>query len=107
MAITRKEEIKNSLLKELAKCRKCRVCVDVCPVYQVSERLETNSPYGCVQVLRFLLNKALSLDDSVVYPIYTCLQCGRCSIVCKKSGGGMEVSDLIRLGKSLLFEDIV
>lgn len=107
MDVTKKEETKNSLLKELAKCRKCRICVDVCPVYQLSQGLETLSPYGRVQVLRFLLTKGLSLDDSTVYPIYTCLQCGRCSIVCKKSGGGLEVSDLIRLGKSSLSEDIV
>ena len=107
MDVNEKDEAINSLLKELAKCRRCRFCLDACPVYQVAEKVESMSAYGRLQTLRFLLNGTLDLDDSVIYPIYTCLQCGRCNVVCKSKGQDLEVSELIRLGISLLTEDLL
>lgn len=107
MDIKEKDEATNSLLEELAKCRRCRFCLDVCPLYQVTEKNESMSAYGKLQALRLLLNGTLDSDDSVIYPIYTCLQCSRCNVVCKSKGQNLEVSELIRLGKSLVTKSLL
>ncbi|MBL0700226.1 MAG: (Fe-S)-binding protein [Desulfosarcina sp.] len=101
-------EIKNKdeLLEELSKCRRCRFCLDACEIYQQSENSEVMSGYGRVQLLRLLLDNTVQLDDAVVYPIYSCLQCGRCTIVCKSKGQNLEVSELIRIGRSLLAKEL-
>jgi len=57
--------------------------------------------------LKLLLNGTLDPDDSVIYPIYTCLQCSRCNVVCKSKGQDLEVSELIRLGKSLVTKNLL
>jgi len=68
------------------------------------------SAYGRVQLLRFMLDGvfgSFKLDDSVVYPIYSCLQCGRCTVTCKSKGQNLEVSELIRLGRSFLNKELL
>ena len=107
MDVKKKDEATNNLLKELSKCRRCRFCLDVCPLYQVAERNESMSAYGRLQTLKLLLNGTLDPDDSVIYPIYTCLQCSRCNVVCKSKGQDLEVSELIRLGKSLVTKNLL
>ena len=37
MDIREREVAKNTLLKETAKCRACRFCVDACSLYQATE----------------------------------------------------------------------
>jgi len=106
MDVTR-EEIADTLLREAGKCRACRFCVDVCPSYQATEGIESMSPYGRLQILKYLLNGTLDEDDPLVYSLYSCLQCGRCDRLCKAKGQNLEVSYLIRLGKHLLTQGLV
>ena len=107
MDIKEKDEAINNLLKELNKCRRCRFCFDSCPVYQATDRIETMSSYGRLQTLRLLLNGTLALDDSTIYPLYTCLQCGNCNIVCKAKGQDLEVTELLRTGKIILAKELL
>jgi glycolate oxidase iron-sulfur subunit len=106
MDVTR-EEIVDTLLREVGKCRACRFCVDVCPAYQATEGIESMSPYGRLQILKYLLNGTLDEDDPIVYSLYSCLQCGRCDRLCKAKGQNLEVSYLIRLGKCHLCQGLV
>jgi len=107
MDIDEKMALRSTLLREIGKCRACRFCVDVCPTYEVSEGVESISSYGRLQILKYLINGLIDEDDPVLYPLYTCLQCKRCDIVCKGKGQNLEVSNLIRLGRSLLSHDLV
>ena len=107
MDINETKAIRSTLLEETGKCRACRFCVDVCPTYQASEGVESISSYGRLQILKYLINGLIDEDDPILYPLYTCLQCGRCDIVCKGKGQNLEVSNLIRLGRSLLSRDLV
>jgi len=107
MDIKEQEVTKNTLLKEIAKCRACRFCVDACSLYQVTEGVESMAPYGRLQILKYLLNGMLDEDDPIIYSLYSCLQCGRCDRVCQAKGQDLEVSQLIRLGKYLLSQGLV
>jgi len=107
MDIKEQEVTKNTLLKEIAKCRACRFCVDACSLYQVRAGVESMAPYGRLQILKYLLNGMLDEDDPIIYSLYSCLQCGRCDRVCQAKGQDLEVSKLIRLGKYLLSQGLV
>lgn len=97
-----KKSAKETLLKEIAKCRSCRFCVDVCPTYQASTGVESMSAFGRLQVIKYLVNGTLELDDAMVFCIYTCLQCKRCEVICKSKGQNLEICELIQVGRSLV-----
>jgi Fe-S oxidoreductase len=103
----KRQEIIDTLLREVGKCRACRFCVDVCSLYQATEGVESMSPYGRLQIIKYLLNGTLDEDDPIVYSLYSCLQCGRCDRLCQARGQNLEVSYLIRLGKYLLSQGLV
>jgi glycolate oxidase iron-sulfur subunit len=107
MDIKDSQTARNILLQEIGKCRACRFCIDVCPAYQATEWVENMSPYGRLQILKYLINGTLSEDDPLIYSIYSCLQCGRCDRLCQAKGQNLDVSHLIRLGKYLLTQGLV
>lgn len=99
-------ELRDTLLKEIAKCRSCRFCVDVCPTYQSSDGLESMSAYGRLQIIKYLLQARLEVDDGLMYNLYTCLQCKRCEEVCKSKGQNLEITKLIHSGFTYLSENV-
>ena len=107
MAVDNRETIRDTVLKEAGKCRACRFCVDVCSLYQATQGVESMSPYGRIQILKYLLNGTLDEDDPLVYSLYSCLQCGRCDRRCKEKGQDLEISSLVRLGRYLLSQGLV
>ena len=107
MDIKKSQTVRDTLLQEIGKCRACRFCIDVCPAYQVAEWVENMSPYGRLQILKYLINGTLDEDDPLIYSIYSCLQCGRCDRLCQAKGQNLDVSHLIRLGKYLLSQGLV
>ena len=96
------DDLKKKLLEELGKCRACRFCVDVCPTYQATYGLETLSSFGRLQTIRHLLRGVLQLDDALTYALYSCMQCGRCEVVCKSKGQALEITALIKQSRSYL-----
>jgi len=90
------------LLKEIAKCRSCRFCVDVCPTYQASEGVESMSAYGRLQILKSLLQGTLVFDDALAYLFFSCLQCRRCERICQSKGQNLEICKILQLGRTLL-----
>lgn len=107
MDIKDSQAARKTLLQEIGKCRACRFCIDVCPAYQATEWVENMSPYGRLQILKYLINGMLGEDDPLIYSIYSCLQCGRCDRLCQAKGQNLDVSHLIRLGKYLLTQGLV
>ena len=105
--MSEREKAKETLLKEIAKCRSCRYCVDVCPTYQASEGVESMSAYGRLQIIKYLLQGTLAFDDALTYLLYSCLQCRRCERVCKSKGQNLEICSILRLGRALLSPTLV
>ena len=98
---------KETLLKEIARCRACRFCVDVCPTYQASDGVESMSAYGRLQILKYLLTGTLAFDDALAYLLYSCLQCRRCEVMCKSKGQDLDICKTIQLGRYLLSRNLV
>lgn len=101
------ENVKQTLLGEVARCRGCRFCVDVCPTYQASEGVESMSAYGRVQIIKYLLTGVLEFDDSLTYSLYSCLQCRRCEVICKSKGQDLDICKIFQMGRSLLSQNLV
>jgi Fe-S oxidoreductase len=100
--VTNDASDQDQLLKEIAKCRSCRFCVDVCPTYQASNGVESFSSFGRLQIIKYLLNGTLAFDDALTYCLYSCLQCRRCEVMCKSKGQNLDVCELIGRGRRLL-----
>ena len=98
---------KINLIKEIAKCRSCRFCVDVCPTYQATCGVESLSSFGRLQIIKYLLKGSLELDDAMAYCLYSCLQCKRCEVVCKSKGQHLEITELIQRGRNLVSRNLV
>jgi Fe-S oxidoreductase len=100
--VNRDSSEREMLLKEFAKCRSCRFCVDVCPTYQASGGVESFSAYGRMQIIKYLLNGMLDFDDSLTFCLYSCLQCRRCEVICKTKGQNLDICELVYRGRRLL-----
>jgi len=107
MDVNKNDSGRETLLKEIAKCRSCRFCVDVCPTYQASEGVESMSAYGRLQIIKYLLIGILEFDDSLSYCLYSCLQCRRCEVVCKSKGQNLEICTIIQMGRSILSQNLI
>jgi glycolate oxidase iron-sulfur subunit len=107
MDVNSDKKLRDDLLQELACCRACRFCVDVCPTYQASEGIETYSPIGRLQTLRYLLTGMLELDDAMTYALYSCLQCKRCEVVCGSKGQNLNICEIITTGRALLSKKLI
>ena len=102
-----KEGAKKKLREEIAKCRACRLCVDVCPTYQASEGVESMSAYGRLQIIKYLIRGTLVFDDALAYLLYSCLQCRRCEVTCKSKGQNLDICKIIQLGRHLLSQSLM
>ena len=102
MVLKNVEGLQQTLLKEIAKCRSCRFCVDVCPTYQASNGLESMSAYGRLQILKYLLQDTLKVEDGLMYNLYTCLQCRRCEVICQSKGQNLDIVQLLHMGRHYL-----
>ena len=107
MDVNKKDAAKETLLKEIARCRACRFCVDVCPTFQASEGVESMSAYGRLQIMKYLLTGILEFDDSLTYCLYSCLQCRRCEVICKSKGQDLDICKIMQMGRSLLSQNLV
>lgn len=76
-------------------CVHCGFCLEVCPTYQETSD-ENHSPRGRVYLIKAAAEGALPLDDSVVDPVFTCLDCRACETVCPS---GVQVGSLIETAR--------
>mgnify|MGYP000058807864 CR=1 FL=1 len=94
-------------LSELSRCRKCRFCIDTCPTFRLLDNIENRSPYGRIQILKYMLKGFYDVEDSILHSVYTCLICTQCNVVCGKYGEALEVANLVREGRSRLSKQIL
>ncbi|MDQ0189219.1 4Fe-4S dicluster domain-containing protein [Alicyclobacillus cycloheptanicus] len=80
-------------------CVHCGFCLEVCPTYQQLGD-ENHSPRGRVYLIKQAAEGVLPLDESVVDPVFTCLDCRACETVCPS---GVQVGALIEEARGQVF----
>ncbi len=80
-------------------CVHCGFCLEVCPTYQELGD-ENHSPRGRVLLIREAAEGELPLDDSVIDPVFTCLDCRACETVCPS---GVQVGSLIETARGQVY----
>ncbi len=69
-------------VEDLTKCALCpNICKFVCPVHVVLGS-ETYSPSGRARVAYYIKHKVLEPTEENIKPIYTCLNCYACNLLC-------------------------
>ncbi|QSO54587.1 (Fe-S)-binding protein [Alicyclobacillus curvatus] len=80
-------------------CVHCGFCLEVCPTYQQLGD-ENHSPRGRVLLIKEAAEGKLPLDDSVIDPVFTCLDCRACETVCPS---GVQVGSLIETARGQVY----
>jgi glycolate oxidase iron-sulfur subunit len=80
-------------------CVHCGFCLEVCPTYQETSD-ENHSPRGRVYLIKQASEGALPLDESVIDPVFTCLDCRACESVCPS---GVQVGALIEQARGQVY----
>lgn len=80
-------------------CVHCGFCLEVCPTYQELSD-ENHSPRGRVYLIKQVAEGNMPLDESLIDPVFTCLDCRACETVCPS---GVEVGALIESARGQVF----
>ena len=80
-------------------CVHCGLCLEVCPTYQQLGD-ENESPRGRVYLIKAVSEGLLPLDESVIDPVFNCLDCRACETVCPS---GVQVGALIEEARGQVF----
>lgn len=81
-------------------CVHCGFCLEVCPTYQQLGD-ENESPRGRVYLIKAAAQGELPLDESVINPVFNCLDCRACETVCPS---GVQVGTLIEEARGQVFQ---
>lgn len=103
------EGLKKEILDNIKKCRTCNFCYTVCPIYESSRGFLTRGPSGMMASIYYalawdMLNKKSKDATALRDILYACTTCGSCNTICKSSGPGTPVVEVIEAGRSLLVE---
>ncbi|WP_053958868.1 (Fe-S)-binding protein [Sulfobacillus thermosulfidooxidans] len=82
-----------------SKCVHCGFCLEVCPTYQQSSD-ENHSPRGRVYLIKQAALGDIPLDEAVIDPVMSCLDCRACESVCPS---GVEVGNLIEHARGQIY----
>lgn len=80
-------------------CVHCGFCLEVCPTYQEWSD-ENHSPRGRVYLIKQTAEGHLTLNEDVMDPVFTCLDCRACESVCPS---GVQVGALIEEARGQVF----
>ncbi|KYP80348.1 (Fe-S)-binding protein [Ferroacidibacillus organovorans] len=80
-------------------CVHCGFCLEVCPTYQEQSN-ESHSPRGRVYLIKLASEGLIPLDEGVISPVETCLDCRACESVCPS---GVQVGALIEEARGQVF----
>ena len=107
VGVSQEQSTEEFLLSEINKCKACRFCIDSCGTYLASQGVEPLSAYGRMQTIKYLILGTLDLDDSLIYTLFSCMQCKRCEVTCHSKGQDLPICDVIRKGRTYLLNKML
>jgi Fe-S oxidoreductase len=93
------EELKKKVVDQIALCRRCRMCVAMCPTY---EGWLTQSSIGRLNAINLYFKYGLGSPQELSDLLYACTTCRRCQERCRILAVGANPTDIILLARELL-----
>ena len=93
------QELEKQLLDEIGICRKCRMCVGMCPTY---EGWFTQSSMGRLVAINLHFKYGLGSEKELSELLYACTTCRRCEERCRMVSVGVSPADTIIKARELL-----
>jgi Fe-S oxidoreductase len=86
------EALRQEILADLQVCRKCRMCVSMCPTF---EGWFTQSSMGRLTAINLHLKYGLGDEKQLWDLLYACTSCRRCRQRCRNASMGVSPADII------------
>lgn len=93
------EEIIREVIEAIQICRKCRMCIPVCPTY---EGWFTQSSMGRLTSINLHFKYGLGTLENLSTLLYACTTCRRCEERCRMVSMGVSPADIIVRARQLL-----
>ena len=90
----------NEILEEIESCIDCKICLDVCDTYLVTNDL-LKSPNGRLKIAKKVFNNH-EISQEELISLYTCTLCALCDLVCQQS---IKISEVIHSSKIKLVKE--
>lgn len=91
--------LEKEILDEIAICRRCRMCVPMCPTH---EGWLTQSAVGRLNAINLHFKYGLGTTEELANLLYACTTCRRCQQRCKMLSAGVNPTDIIIRTRQLL-----
>ena len=91
--------------KDIIKCSRCGLCMDVCPVYK-AKKTETSVLRGKFLQILGLIRGDLKYDRRISYNLDLCLSCGKCKKACPSEIDAIRIFSEIRGEKQNFLEKL-
>jgi len=88
------------LLEEINSCIDCKICMDVCDTFAVTNN-ELQSPNGRLKIAKKVLNNEDIIENERL-GLYTCTLCSACNLKCEQEIG---IANIIHASKLKLVEN--
>ncbi|MFX1571950.1 MAG: (Fe-S)-binding protein [Promethearchaeota archaeon] len=92
--------VENKLIEEIESCIDCKICLDVCDTYLVTNDL-LKSPNGRLKIAKKVFNNHEISQEELV-SLYTCTLCALCDLSCQQS---INISEIIHSSKIALVKE--
>ncbi|MHA1617495.1 MAG: 4Fe-4S dicluster domain-containing protein [Candidatus Njordarchaeales archaeon] len=98
LTVTKVENAEKLIYRELVKCAFCGFCEYACPTLKYGDFRRQYGPRGRVNAILLALREKIVTPESV-RGIFTCLECGACTLHCPAK---IDVAMAVRLFRALL-----
>ena len=95
------EDPEKAILESIQICRRCRMCVDMCPTH---EGWLTQSSIGRLAAINLHFKYGLGSEEELSSLLYSCATCRRCEERCKMLSVGVSPADIIIKARQLLID---
>lgn len=96
-------DIDKEIQKQIEKCSRCGLCLNVCPVYKAKLK-EAAVTRGKLLQLKGVCSGDIELNKEVLYNIDLCLNCEKCKIQCPSGIDAVKIFSKIKNKNQNLFE---
>ena len=104
------ENLREIVLDAASRCRNCNYCFTICPIFQSTKELMSQTPSGLLQSMKYAIKWDLfegEEKETLRDLLYLCTTCNGCVLKCKSKSSGLPVLEAIQAGRKILREMMI